>query len=161
MRPWLVLPLALAALAPFCAGGCGTDAYGVSECKQIEEARCRAAAKCPDIPLGDIYHASGTDVDACIRFYDIACLHGLEVNDPGATVVNQCVLAIQATDGGASCSIVEQPWTTKACSWLAPSNIPEASTPEAAPDAADASDAADSSDGSDGSEASEAGLTLP
>ena len=153
MRPWLVaLPVALAALAPLGAGGCGTDAYGIGECKQIEEARCRAAAKCPEIPLGNVYHASGTDVDACIRFYDVACLHGLEVGDPGATSVNKCVQAIQALDGGsASCSVVEQPWLTPNCSWLAPSNIPEASTPEAAPDGSDG--ASDSSDGS----ASEAG----
>lgn len=144
MRPWLVLPVALAALAPLGAGGCGTDAYGVGECKQIEEARCRAAAKCPDIPLGNVNHASGTDVDACIRFYDVACLHGLEVPDPGAPKVNACVQAIQGLDGGgASCSIVEQPWLAKDCAWLAPSNIPEASTPEATPDAGDAAEAGD------------------
>lgn len=146
MRSWLVLPVVLAALAPLGAGGCGTDAYGVGECKQIEEARCRAAAKCPEIPLGNINHTSGSDVDACIRFYDIACMHGLEVPDPGATSVNKCVSAIQALDGGsASCTVVEQPWLAKDCAWLAPSNIPEASTPEAAPDASDG--ATDSSDG--------------
>jgi hypothetical protein len=145
MRAWLVVPVALAALAPRGTGGCGTGAVAVGECKQIEEARCRAAAKCPEIPLGNVYHASGTDVDACIRFYDVACLHGLEVPDQGATATNECVQAIDATDGGASCSIVEQPWTTKACAWLAPSNIPEASTPEATPDASDG--ASDSSDG--------------
>jgi hypothetical protein len=151
MRPWLVVPVALAGLAPLVAGGCGTDAYGIGECKQIEEARCRAAAKCPDIPLGNVYHATGTDVDACIRFYDVACLHGLQVPDPGAPSVSACVQAIQGLDGGAaSCSIVEQPWTTKACAWLAPSNIPEASTPEAAPEASDAP--TDSSDGGSSNE---------
>ena len=151
MRPWLVVPVVLAAVALLGAGGCGTDAYGVSECKQIEEARCRAAAKCPDIPLGNVNHTSGTDVDACIRFYDVACLHGLEVNTPTPTQLSACVQAIQGVDGGASCSVVEQPWTAPkgACAWLAPSNIPEASTPEtaAATDAAtDASDSATASD---------------
>lgn len=151
MRPWLVVPVALAAFAPLGAGGCGTDAYGVGECKQIEEARCRAAAKCPEIPLGNVYHASGTDVDACIRYYDVACLHGLEVPDPGAPSVNACVQAIQGLDGGsASCSVVEQPWLTKACAWLAPSNIPEAAAPEASPEAGDA--ATDASDGSSSGE---------
>lgn len=148
MRPWLVVPVALAAFAPLLAGGCGTDAYGVGDCKQIEEARCRAAAKCPEIPLGNINYTSGSAVDACIRFYDVACLHGLEVPDPGAPSVAACVAAIQATNGGASCSIVEQPWTTKACAWLAPSNIPEAST-DAASEASDAT--TDGSDASDGS----------
>lgn len=152
MRPWLVVPVALAAVTPLVAGGCGTDAYGVGECKQIEEARCRAAAKCPEIPLGDVYHASGSDVDACIRFYDVACLHGLEVPYPGAPAVAACVQAIQGLDGGSgSCAVVDQPWTTKACAWLAPSNIPEAST-EASPEAGDAtSDATDgASDGGEG-----------
>jgi hypothetical protein len=154
MRPWLVVPVVLVALAPLGAGGCGTDAYGIGECKQIEEARCRAAAKCPEIPLGNVYHASGTDVDACIRFYDIACLHGLEVPDPGAPSVSACVQAIQGLDGGgASCTVVEQPWTTKACAWLSPSNIPEASTPEASPDATDG--ATDASDGASTTEGGE------
>jgi hypothetical protein len=147
MRPWLVVPIALVAFAPLGAGGCGTDAIGVGDCKQIEEARCRAAAKCPAIPLGNVYYTSGNAVDACIRFYDVACLHGLEVNDPGAPAVAACVAAIEATDGGASCSVVEEPWTDPKgrCTWLNPSNIPEASTPEASPDASDAP-----SDGSDG-----------
>ncbi|HEX8796408.1 MAG TPA: hypothetical protein VF765_35900 [Polyangiaceae bacterium] len=152
MRPWLVVPVALAAVAPLVAGGCGTDAYGVSECKQIEEARCRAAAKCPEIPLGNVNHTTGTDVDACIRFYDVACLHGLEVPDPGAPKLNACLQAIQGLDGGtASCSVVEQPWLTSACAWLAPSNIPEASTPaEASPEGGDA--ATDASDGNTSAE---------
>jgi hypothetical protein len=151
MRAWLVVPVALAAFAPLGTGGCGTDAIGVGECKQIEEARCRAAAKCPEIPLGNINHASGTDVDACIRFYDVACLHGLEVPDQGAIATAACVQAINATDGGASCSIIEQPWTTKACAWLSPSNIPETSTPEASTDAIDApTDATDATTGEGG-----------
>jgi hypothetical protein len=154
MRPWLVVPVVLVALAPLSAGGCGTDAYGIGECKQIEEARCRAAAKCPGVTLGNINYTSGSSVDACIRFYDIACLHGLEVPDPGGPTVNACVAALQAIDGGsASCDLVLQPWTTKACAWLSPSNIPEASTPEASPDgsdgATDATDAASSNEGGD------------
>jgi hypothetical protein len=150
MRPWLVVPVALAALAPLGAGGCGTDAYGIGECKQIEEARCRAAARCPEIPLGNVYHTSGSDVDACIRFYDVACLHGLQVNSPTPAQLVACVQAISAVDGGASCTVVEQPWTDPKgrCSWLAPSNIPEASTPEASPEAGDA--AGDSSDATGG-----------
>jgi hypothetical protein len=155
---WLVLLLVAPAVAPLVAvvplvsGGCGTDAVGVSDCKQIEAARCQAAAACPEIPLYLVNHSAGSDVEACIRFYDVACLHGLTVSDPGPIAVNACVAAILG-DGG--CATVEQPQNNPACSWLAP---PDASADVVeAGEAGDAGDGGDAStDGGDGGDASDA-----
>lgn len=112
--------------------GCGTDAVDVDGCRQIEEARCRQAPAC-GIPLEPPYFTSGSDVDACIRFYDDACLHGLASANPGPSAVNACVSAIQNdTTKKDGCSVVKSPQTdVTACGWLLP---PASST-------ADASDA--------------------
>jgi hypothetical protein len=113
------------------ANGCGTGAVNVDGCRQIEEARCRQGPAC-GIPLEPPYFTSETDVDACIRFYDDACLHGLAASDPGAAAVNACVAAIQSdTAKKDGCGIVKSPQTAVACAWL----VPPAST---VPDAADA-----------------------
>ncbi len=137
----LVPLLALAvALAPLAAAGCGTDAVGVAACKQIEEARClRAAKSCPQLQVSPPVYNSGSWADACIRDYDVACLHGLSVSDPGPAVVNACVSAIQS----GTCDVVQNPTTAAACAWLQP----PAST------AADASDA----EGGEGGEGGDAG----
>ena len=125
-RGWLI-PLwgtaALAALAAVAAvgAGCGTDATGVEACRQIEDARCRRAPGC-GIAIEPPYSTMGSAVDACIRFYDTACLHGLESSDPGPVVVGQCVAAIR--DGG--CTIVASPEKSPACAWLSPTPLPEA-----------------------------------
>jgi hypothetical protein len=121
----------------FATCACGTDAVGVQACRQIQEARCRQAPQC-SIALQPPYHSNGTDVDACIRFYEDACLHGLASgNDPGPVAVNACVAAIN--DGG--CSVVTTPESATACSWLAPNAAADAAN--AAADAASAaSDAA-------------------
>jgi|HubBroStandDraft_5_1064220.scaffolds.fasta_scaffold880261_1 hypothetical protein len=117
--------LALLLAAPLIANGCGNDAVDVDGCKQIEEARCRQAPVC-GIPIEPPYFTSGTDVDACVRYYDVACLHGLAVSDPGPTALDACVAAIEgdtlAKDG---CSVVKAPQTdTAACGWLLPSSEP-------------------------------------
>jgi hypothetical protein len=138
------LALALARLAG--AGGvlvvsaCGGGAVDVDGCKQIEEARCRQAPAC-GIPIEPPYFTSDGDVDACIRFYDDACLHGLAVSDPGPTALAACVSAIQgdtlAKDG---CSVVKSPQTdVAACGWLAPT---AAVVDAAATDAATTADSA-------------------
>jgi hypothetical protein len=125
------------ALGVAAAGACGTDAVGVDTCRQIESARCKRAPDCPDIHLDAKPHA-GDGVDACIRFYDDACQHGLASGtDPGAIKLNACVAAINA----GSCTVVEAPESDPACAWLIPPATPDA--------AADTSDA-DASDGSDG-----------
>jgi len=75
-------------------------------------------------------------VDACIRFYDDQCLHGLASGtDPGPTAVNACVAAIHSaarTSGG--CSVVANPSTSAACAWLAVNS----SATDAASEAAEA-----------------------
>ncbi len=68
------------------ASGCGTDAVGVDECRDIEKARCEAGAFCGLVE----------DVDACKRFYRDQCLHGLATGErPGKPVVDDCVKAIE------------------------------------------------------------------
>jgi hypothetical protein len=140
-----VTPLALlVALSPMAASGCGNGAIGVSDCKQIEEARCNAAAKCSGIQLTPPYYTNGSATDACIRFYDTACQHGLAGSLPGTGQLQACVAEIQ--DGG--CSVVEAPWNQPACAWLIPISVVEASTDADGSDG----DAGDGSDTSDGSE---------
>jgi hypothetical protein len=126
-------PGTLAILVAGLANACGTGAVDVGACKQIEEARCRQAPAC-GIPIEPPYFTSGTDVDACIRFYDDACLHGLVAGDPGAAAVNACVAAIQSdTLEKDQCGIVRAPQTDQAaCGWLVP---PASAATDAAADA--------------------------
>jgi hypothetical protein len=141
MRSWPVLLVLALAGAPVVTAGCGTDAHGVDTCKQIEEARCRAADadKCSVIQSPPPYYSNGSPVDACIRYYDVACLHGLAVsNDPHPSDVAACVKAINS----GKCSIVEDPTTSSACSWLSPTPV-EAGAEAEAGEAGDASDAGD------------------
>jgi hypothetical protein len=113
--------LALLLAGPAVTGGCGTDAVDVDGCRQIEEARCRQAPAC-GIPLDHLNFTSGTSVDACIRFYDDACLHGLAAADPGPAAVSACVAAIEAdTKAKDQCGVVNAPQTdVTACGWLVP-----------------------------------------
>jgi hypothetical protein len=92
---------------------CGTDAQGVSICRQIQEARCQRAPVC-GISITPPYTTTGSSVDACIRASDIACLHGLE-NDNGPMDVDGCVQAIKT-----HCSAVKTPESDPHCSWLVP-----------------------------------------
>jgi hypothetical protein len=117
---------------------CGTDAVGVETCRQIEEARCRSAPNCPDINLSVPVHrgSPGTDIDACIRYYHDACLHGLVASDPGGPATKACVDAINAGD----CKVVEHPETVTACAWLTP---PAPAPADAAAEAAEGSTEAD------------------
>jgi hypothetical protein len=125
------LALALLLAGSVVVDGCGTDAVDVDGCKQIEEARCRQAPAC-GIPIEPPWFTSGTDVDSCVRYYDVACLHGLDVGAPGTSALSACVAAIQAdTKAKDGCAVVKQPQTdTAACGWLIP--------PASAPDASDA-----------------------
>jgi len=118
---------------------CGTDAVGVDACKQIEMARCHAAATC-SVPLEPPYSTSGTDVDACIRFYDVACLHGLAIgSDPGLTAVRSCVAAIDDHPCAAhGPNLVQSPQSDPACAWLIPPALSTIAAEASAPDAAGA-----------------------
>ncbi len=133
MTRWLFLVAIGTAVAPL-AAGCNTSAVGVSACKQIEEARCRAAASCPDISLARPYAASGSQVDACIRYYDIDCLHGLAISsEPTDSEVQQCVTAIE-TDG---CATVQTPQSDPPCAWLGAAEDAGADVVDAAADVVD------------------------
>lgn len=136
----VALSVVLTALA-----ACGNDAVGVNACRQIEGARCRRAAQCPGISLEPPYHTSGSDVDECIRYYDVACLHGLAVSDPGGAAVNDCISAIY--DG--PCQVVASPASDSHCAWLAPSTTASsASTSSTSCVGCDASSSSGSSDAS-------------
>jgi hypothetical protein len=136
-----------AAAVILCANACGNGAVDVSGCRAVEEARCRQAPAC-GIALEPPYHSSGTSVDACIRYYEVACLHGLGVPDPGTGAINACAAAISAGD----CTLVQSP-ETGACAWLAPS---AASSSAVEPtDAAEDTDAVESTDAAGAGEAAE------
>jgi hypothetical protein len=130
------------------ASQCGSSAVGVDACRRIESARCDRAPAC-QVPLDVPNYTSGTAAEACVRFYDTACLHGLTVSDPGGTAVNACVTAIQT----GACEVVTSPATDPRCAWLSPgTSTADAETSDAS--AAVVSDASDSavaaSEASDG-----------
>lgn len=117
---------------------CGNSAVGVDACKSIEDARCQRAPDC-DIDVSDPAHRTGTDISSCIRYYDTACLHGVDTTTaPSQTEVNACVAAVN----NGACSVVSAPETDPACSWLI------VVVPDAGADAAD-----DASDGDAGGDA--------
>ena len=127
---------AVCAFALVSAGGCGTDARGVDDCRDIEEARCSAAKGCKLVADGE--------VDACKRFYRDQCLHGLSGALPGSVQVKECVATIVAAGSCATalgsdaelvacdpavgdapgvravCDIVKEPERASACAFLAP-----------------------------------------
>lgn len=147
---------AAAALAAFFvvhASGCGTDAVGVEECRDIEEARCEAAQYCGLV--------ASDEVDQCKRFYRDQCLHGMAAGErPGAPRVKKCVTTIRlagecAKAGGKTladcaaqgltpsektyhteaCEIVQEPEGAAECEFLyKPVEVPDA-TPDADTDA--------------------------
>jgi hypothetical protein len=125
-------------------GACGTDAVGVDDCNTIEDALCRQAAAIP-CPEDDLPH-SGDGVAACIRFYSVACLHGLVTTlAPMKGEVTACVDAINALPlDTTSCTIINLPESAPdgACAWLiAPEAGVDAEAGSAAADSADAGDA--------------------
>jgi len=123
---------AVTAFALVTAAGCGTDAKGVDDCRDIEEARCAAAKNCGIV----------SDVAACQNYYRDQCLHGLAVAPPGSSVINACVATIRAagmcalegtdtapaacsspiegTTAKTTCEIVTNPEETSECSFLTP-----------------------------------------
>lgn len=66
------------------ASGCGTDAVGTSECREIESARCVAAAAC-----------GFPDVAECERYYRAHCLHGVPLAAVSSVDVGTCVRDIE------------------------------------------------------------------
>ena len=122
----------------FAAFACGTDPVGVDACRRIETVRCESAPAC-GIDLSRPVHNTGSDeaksaVAACIRYYDDACLHGIEPSeDPGSVKTQACVDAIIT----GSCDIVKTPENHPDCAWLVPPPPPAAPpTPAPVADAA-------------------------
>lgn len=68
------------------SAGCGTTAIGIDECRDIEQARCRAAKSCGLID----------DADACERYYRGHCLHGLPAKLQSGDSVASCIEVIEA-----------------------------------------------------------------
>jgi hypothetical protein len=138
MRKLLFAAIASATLA---LAACGTDATGIEACRQIEEARCKKAPGC-GVNMNVPPHKGGAsqDVDACVRFYRDACLHGMGVVDPGGPATQSCVDAIITGD----CPTVLHPESHPSCLFLIPPNTPPPDAAADAPDApADAPDAHD------------------
>lgn len=115
------------------AAGCGTDAQGVDDCREIEQTRCAAAKNCGIV----------SDVESCQRFYRDQCLHGLPVPPPGSVKLKACVDVIRAAGACAqsvgvdaelgacelassapelktACDLVRQPEKTVECLFLTP-----------------------------------------
>jgi hypothetical protein len=112
---------------------CGTDAIGVSDCREIESARCGAAPPC-GFPA----------VTECRRYSRDHCLHGLAVAGPSPADVDACASDIAAagqcaaslgpmtspdacdpplaTDGTAAsvCEVIARPERASACAFLSP-----------------------------------------
>lgn len=123
--------LAIAGVAAVVA--CGPDPVAPEACRQIEEARCRRAPAC-GLALAPPEHKDGSDIDACIRFYRDACLHGLAIGtEPGGVIVSDCVNAITTGD----CAVVKDPKTSPQCGFLVPKPA-DTTTTDAATDATDA-----------------------
>ena len=119
------------------AGGCGTDAVGVSECRSIEQARCSAGFACGFLAVED-----------CQRFFRDHCLHGVALEAVETADADACVADIQRLgvcareQGGTTapnactdpvptlespesvCAVVRQPELAQACAFLQP--IPSA-----------------------------------
>ena len=112
--------------------GCGTSAVGIDDCRDIEQARCEAAAACHTV----------SDIAECKRFYRDQCLHGLPTAAPPHESVDECVTAIHnltlcvkvggtkveladcdptvpAQNAMLACEVVKAPERAYACSFLA------------------------------------------
>jgi hypothetical protein len=138
------LPILLAVvvgLVPLAGAACGSSGVGVDACKSIEEARCNQIPNCPNVTISPpLWYTTGTAAEACVRYYDTACLHGLSIGtNPASGDVTQCVNAINS-----SCATVAEPQTDPACAWLIPPTVVE-------DDAGEGGDASDA-DGSDSAE---------
>jgi|SRR5580700_3463576 hypothetical protein len=133
----------VASLAGIVVAACGSKGTGVDVCKQVDTARCQAAPAC-GIQLTTPVYTSGTAVEACTQYYDVACFNGLQVAAPTSAEVSACVAAINAGD----CTCVATPQDCAACAWLStsPDAGEDAATAEASSDAADAADAAEAGD---------------
>lgn len=132
--------LALLAGLSVSAVGCKSTPVAEDGCKAIESARCRAMEGCPSLEM--------LDVEACVRFYDDQCLHGLaSESDPGEPRIEQCVTnidfwgacqkddsdKIKCPDTKANyCAKLAAPEKEPVCDFLAPPAIVDAGVADTA-----------------------------
>jgi hypothetical protein len=125
---------------------CGTDAVGVSQCRTIEAARCRAGTACGLVE----------DVDACLRYSRDQCLHGTATAgtpkradvahcvelldearacalDSNNSKASDCGIDLVSGSGGASvCDVIVEPEKAQLCAFLTPEEEePSQSDPDA------------------------------
>jgi len=121
----------MSVLAFVVSPGCGTSAKGIQDCRDIEQARCDAAAAC-----GIVSSAA-----ECRLYYRDHCLHGLPVTPPQPAEIDDCVatitslgtcvqsngrdatldscnLASAADNAALACEVVQYPERAYACSFL-------------------------------------------
>jgi hypothetical protein len=100
LRHALLVTLGLgAAVAPALVPlGCGPEAVGVESCRQIESARCEAAAACG---------FDEAEVADCKLLYTDQCLHGIENAGyrPTETDTEACVAAVKAAGDCAAAGV--------------------------------------------------------
>ena len=118
------------------AAACGTDAVGVAECRQVEQARCNAAVSC-----------GFPDYIECRRYYRDHCLHGVALEAVNSVQIDACVAVIERagrcaseqadpppddcsepirteTEIGSTCEVILQPELASACAFLEPDPVP-------------------------------------
>jgi hypothetical protein len=131
--------------------GCGTGADGVSQCRTIEAARCRAAVACELV----------ADLDLCLRYTRDHCLHGTATGGtPPPGDVRDCVEMLERAGSCAAdskemdaedcpritlipgltattdvCDVIQEPELTTDCSFLMPVEVEEEEPPPAPEDA--------------------------
>ena len=103
---------------------CG-NAVGTDACQTIEHARCKWIVQCYGDAAGGNYGlptprsgqtTTSSAVDDCMRYYDDACMHGMVTNVPPTdNEVSTCVAAI---NGATDCTIILNPETSAACTFL-------------------------------------------
>lgn len=105
---------------------CSTEAVGISECRDVEYARCEASVACGVI--------ASDEVNDCKRFYRDHCLHGMKGDEvPTADEHRECLELIEEAGkaaqaslgmGGASepnekaCKVIAAPWKKDECAYL-------------------------------------------
>jgi hypothetical protein len=186
VRPAFRSPAAFLVAAALAAGvplgfaivSCSTGAVGVQACRDIETARCQAAAACG---------FSADQVSSCTLFYRDQCLDGIQNttdNPPSTAEIQSCIAAVEASEACAQagvpsmvtcgaaplvdageddaytpCSIIlTSADQLEACSWV--TLPPDAGTPTVTcGDAGEDGDAADSGEGGDASEDADGSCT--
>ena len=128
----------MASAGALLTGACTTGAIGISQCREIEYARCEASVPCGVVD----------DVEACQRFYRDQCLHGIAGPTlPSTDQQSDCVEAIEQAgacaeddpegsfencsaeggmggqdggddDGPTVCDFLAAPWQSPVCDYL-------------------------------------------